>query len=618
MLLLWDAASAAMAERFLAEGALPSLARLAALGTRFAARPAWPCAQTPPGMATVLTGAPTHRHGIYGFREAARPRGQRNALETESGFDARRLRAEPLWTTAARAGRPAVVAFCPFASPADAYGPSGPWSSLAELRTLDGYGAVLAGQQVYRRSDLAPGEPPPPPPGLGELAEVRGFRVALPLQVGSPEPPRASPDPASEPARATPGAELWLGVGRRHGSSRFDAAWVAAAGSRHAVELPIGDGGAAARVPLAPFVGASLVLFELAPDASDLVLWRGGIWRLRGSGSPSALEAAFEATGPFLGAGAGHAYREGSLGPTCRDGGPGLAERRYLASLRASSGTFARASVHVLEQSDASSVFLYEPCIDETAHLVQDLAEDALAGDTGAAATTGLDVLRQAYRLADAHLGKVLDAAGEDAIVAVASDHGQEGVRRLFRPNVLLARAGLLAVDLAGRVDLSRTQVLYGFASNGYLVVNSDDRPHGIVPRALVERVARDAAARLLAWRDPEGRAPLERALFPGDADPRGRVPGDEAGDACIFAAPGVALGVGCSGEPLDAAHGGQHTTASDDPALDALFVVGGATVPAQGRVEARVDNTDVAPTLARLAGLPPPRDSVGRALLGP
>src|SRR5581483_11501673 len=141
VVLLWDAAAADLAEHFLREGALPNLEKLAARGVRFAARPAWPCAQTPPGVATVLTGAPTHVHGVYGFREAARPRAQRNALETETGFDARRLRAEPLWTTAARAGRSVAVAFCPFSNPHEAYAPGGPWFCGREILTLDGYGA---------------------------------------------------------------------------------------------------------------------------------------------------------------------------------------------------------------------------------------------------------------------------------------------------------------------------------------------------------------------------------------------------------------------------------------------------------------------------------------------
>ena len=115
--LLWDAGAAVLAERFLEEGILPNLARLAARGFRAAARPAWPCAQTPPGMATLLTGAPTHVHGVYGYREAARPRAKKSALDTETGFDSRRLRAETFWAAASRAGRSAVVAFAPLANP---------------------------------------------------------------------------------------------------------------------------------------------------------------------------------------------------------------------------------------------------------------------------------------------------------------------------------------------------------------------------------------------------------------------------------------------------------------------------------------------------------------------
>src|SRR5438105_4832453 len=157
--LLWDAAAASVAERFLREGSLPNLARLCERGVRAAARPAWPCAQTPPGMATLVTGAPVHVHGIYGYREAARPRARRSVLETESGFNALRLRAEPFWTTAAREGKRVALAFAPLASPQEAYAPAGIWgSSEGTLVAFDAYGAVLAGQALLATGDLEPAE----------------------------------------------------------------------------------------------------------------------------------------------------------------------------------------------------------------------------------------------------------------------------------------------------------------------------------------------------------------------------------------------------------------------------------------------------------------------------
>jgi hypothetical protein len=548
-------------------------------------------------MATLVTGAPTHVHGIYGYKELAHPREKRSVLEVESGFDARRLRAEPLWTTAARAGRSVALAFAPLARPMSAYAAGGSFGPSAPgevpVLTVDGYGAVLAGQAAYRARDLAPGPAPPPPPSLPAMAETRGLTLVFP-----------------ETASDLAGLALLLGLGRAQGSDRFGHAWVQAPGAP-SVPLPLGE---PVHVRLLEGVGAVLLLFALDPDGRDLLLWRGAVYRVKSSPRSVAADLV-RAVGPFLGSAAGHAYREGLLGATCRDGGDGTAERRYLASLAASSRQFAAAGCHILRAHPSDVTVLYEPCIDETAHLVQDLAQDAIGEPATGAAARGLDLLREAYRLADRHLGDVLALAGDDAIVAVGSDHGQEASRWRFRPNVLLREAGLLGTDENGAIDLARTQVLYGVAANGYVVVNADDRPRGIVPRARVLEVATAARDVLLAARGRKGEPLILAAHFPGEVTARGRVPDDDAGDLFLMAAPGVGLGLSATGEVLEPSTGGHHTQAHDALELDALFVVAGPGAPARGRLEERVENLDVAPTLAGLLGLPRPRDATGRDL---
>jgi hypothetical protein len=515
-------------------------------------------------MATLATGAPMSVHGIHGYREAARPREARSALETETGFDARRLRAEPLWTAAARAGRSAVLAFAPLASPHEVYARGAPWGPRGErgsIETFDGYSSVLAGQAVHRAAD----------------SERTGgaFRIVLPF--------------AERPV------ELLLRPGEERASLEV------VGGER--VELVRGR---AVSVVLHGNAGAAFVLFDVGRD--DFTLWRSGVWELRSSiaGVASAL---IREVGPFVGSGAGHACREGLLGPTLREGGDGLAEERYRETLEASSRFFRRASAHVLERHPADVTVLYEPCIDETAHLFQDLVEQ---GDGRA-----LGLLRAAYRMADDHLGAVLDRAGDDAIVAIGSDHGQQGVKRVFRPNVVLHEAGLLGVDSSGHVELERTRVLYGLAANGFLLVNKDSSPRGIVPASEVARVVRRALALLLEQKDVDGKPFLVAAHLAGEETSRGRAPGDDAGDAVLLAAPGVALGTGAVGSASEAAHGGQHTSALDEPALDALFAVAGPGVPALGRIAERVENAQVAPTLARLLGVPRPESATLAPIFG-
>jgi hypothetical protein len=586
--MLWDAASAVMAERFLSEGVLPNLARLVGRGALARARPAWPCAQTPPGMATLVTGAPTHVHRIYGYREASRPSRLHAATDTSTGFDAQRLAAEPIWTTAARAGLRSLLLFAPLAHPFEPYGRGAPLGpppgGHGEILAIDAYARALATQAVLRARDLEPCAPPPPPPSLGALDGARGFRFALALDLAPHEPPRAAPTPATDRDLAlepTLGFMIELGIARaREGAPR---AWARLHGAgRESIELPVGLDSARG-LHLGPGTGVVLALLDVSPGGDDLLLWRGGVWRVRSSAAAAgAARDLVDGEGPFVGAGGGHSYREGLLGPTCREGGDGVAEERFLSTLRAASRSFLRSSLHAIARYPSDVTVLYEPCVDEAAHIVQDLAEDALAGADGAAAC-GLDVLRRAYILADEHLGGVMNAVGDRAVVAVASDHGQQGVRRVFRPNVVLQRAGLLATNGDGKIDLSRTRALFGAAANGYVIVNTDDRPHGIVPAAARREVAREAASVLLAARDG-GEPLIDDAFFPHERTHHGKIPGEEAGDLYLFSASGVALAAGTAGEPVEPGHGGQHTTALDRPELDALFAVAGPGVPAGAR----------------------------------
>ena len=80
---------------------------------------------------------------------------------------------------------------------------------------------------------------------------------------------------------------------------------------------------------------------------------------------------------------------------------------------------------------------------------------------------------------------------------------------RHFKPNVVLAQAGLLALDAPGRVDLARTRAVYFPGNSGYVVINRQGRPGGIVPPAEEEDVRRRVTAALTAFKDPATGRPL-------------------------------------------------------------------------------------------------------------
>ncbi|MBK6424702.1 MAG: alkaline phosphatase family protein [Blastocatellia bacterium] len=105
----WDGAPDWVIDKMLAEGKLPNVARLVASGVRAeASRPAWP-SKTACGHAAIWTGAYSDVNGISGNWVPQLPKAQHTLLEDRSGYHSTGLTAEPLWISAARAGKKVVV-----------------------------------------------------------------------------------------------------------------------------------------------------------------------------------------------------------------------------------------------------------------------------------------------------------------------------------------------------------------------------------------------------------------------------------------------------------------------------------------------------------------------------
>jgi predicted AlkP superfamily phosphohydrolase/phosphomutase len=207
-----------------------------------------------------------------------------------------------------------------------------------------------------------------------------------------------------------------------------------------------------------------------------------------------------------------------------------------------------------------------------------------------------------------------------DATLVVTADHGMEGVGRLVRPNVALARAGLLATDAAGRIDLGRTRAVFQ-SNRGHMVFVNSARWHmGIVPEQEITAVKRTVTSILLGIRDPmNGAAPI-RAVFDPEVDGEALGLGGPAGGDLYFdPAPGYYTQGGFSGDDvvIDTVKMGQgvHGAAPWRRNLQAMLFVVGPDVPRGARLGV-FQGIDIAPTVAALVGAPPPRQSIGRAIV--
>jgi hypothetical protein len=211
--------------------------------------------------------------------------------------------------------------------------------------------------------------------------------------------------------------------------------------------------------------------------------------------------------------------------------------------------------------------------------------------------------VRPALLRVDAHLGalrRALAEAGLDerAAIIATGDHGFQDVRRVLFPNQLLADARLRACPRAGE-DWRATVHIAGAA--GAVFVNPPG--DGAAVRQ-AETALRGAGADRLT------------VVSRTDLDALGAMPGAAF---AIEPAPGFELSGSCSAgagrleAPALPDHQGMHGYLPSRPGMATGFVAAGAGVR-PGVVLDRVRLIDVAPTAARLLGIPAPAVE-GRAL---
>lgn len=297
-------------------------------------------------------------------------------------------------------------------------------------------------------------------------------------------------------------------------------------------------------------------------------LVHGGLWEMRAR--PAALQPAVDAAvGAFVGKTLGDAYRSGALGPRAVDGGDGSAEDGLLESARLQMDCFTGCAEVLLRSGLASElVIAYMPSLDELQH---ELFRWCRPRPEGERQPRAWELLRRAYALVDQHLARLLLRVGQGATVLVCSDHGAAVLRRDYRPNETLAKAGLLRFVGEGRIDVPSSQVAYHPAANGSVWVNAVDRAGGIVPQESRSAVVVAAEAALRAARDPvSGQPPVEvRRVPPAERD--------LLGDLFVH----VRTGYECHPQPgpggaefADTPKGGTHTSPTGESTLRGMLAM--------------------------------------------
>jgi predicted AlkP superfamily phosphohydrolase/phosphomutase len=602
ILLSLDGAGAEVIDDAVARGLMPRLAALRARGASARGSISALPTKTAPGHAALFTGAWGDRSGIVG-NEVPVPAG--SVLETQTGYGSTPLTAEPIWYAAARQDLDAVVV-----SATQVY----PFSTYTEDRRFRGYtGRRLTLFDGYQNLD-------------GEDGVITEATLAW-----KPAGPALAPLPAHDGEAREAVFELagsridaWTYDDPADPAVGFDTVLLALDGDPSAgialKATPPRDEPGAFRALTIPLAGGESTLFfrlyALSPDGSRFALYYTAPHVLRAS-KPALESAAQQATGGFVGNAAGWSYEQGRLGPQLGQGGDGTAEARYVETIALVTRQFARLNDFAIERTPWDLLVTYLPFPDEALHRWYGVLDPALPGHDPQLARRLRPYLDRVLAIVDGYVGQLADRAGSETIFAVGSDHGMTSDARYFKPNVVLARAGLLAVDTAGRIDLSRTLAVYFPGNSGYVVINRQGRPGGIVPPAQEEDVRRRVIAALTAFADPATGRPFGITVTDVRRPPSGpKVGGANAGDLFVeVGRPDTALSARTTGEVLETRRPeGTHFQRPADRRIQGSFVIVGPGV-AQGADLGVIQQIDIAPTLAALMGIDPLAHAEGKPL---
>lgn len=241
----------------------------------------------------------------------------------------------------------------------------------------------------------------------------------------------------------------------------------------------------------------------------------------------------------------------------------------------------------------------------------------------------GYDIHRQVIMAEDKLLGELLDMIGNDALVAVASDHGATADGAPFNPSIPMEAAGLVAPmaektrlgddsEIAGdyhqkaggganrqeKLDLSHTKAALKGSMHIFINLKGRD-PGGIVEPEDYEKVQQEIIDALLTYRDPKTNdRPVVMALTKQDARLIGQY-GDRCGDV-IYA--------------IKPTYGSQHgpilpTAKWGVGSLNSLMAFMGHGIKKGFRLSRPCHLISLAPTLAYATGFPMPADAEGAVL---
>lgn len=611
-----------LTERWIAEGRLPNLAKLAGQGTFVSLATSNP-PQSPVAWSDFITGAGPGVHGIADFihRDPAtmmpvfsmsRVAAAKQQLSLGSltiplgGTSMLSLRqGTPFWDAFCERNVPAVFIRLPANFPPSSRCPC--VSCLSGMGTPD----ILGGYGTFTFFSSDPAV---------TSRDVSGGRIR-PVTIGNGHARATLDGPANDYRSDRAAASIPVDV---YTDSESGAAVIEI--GRRSVLLEVGEwsGWIPVAFPLLPPVSEAkgMVRLYLKGVEPHLELYVSPInLDPREPALPISSPAVFSQqlarrVGPF--------YTEGMPEETAGLSAGVLTDEQFLEQaeivLKESEAAFRDS----LTDYDAGFRFVYFSSVDQVSHMMWRQFEPDAPTHNGELAESVPNVIGDLYGRIDGLVGEATRALDRpDDVLIVMSDHGFTSFRRQVELNQWLRREGFLSVDAGAAlshatladVDWSRTRA-YNLGLNSIYLNLAGREREGIVPAAEADAVCKEIMDRLLLLRDPASGEPVVSACWRGKDIYTGPQVEHLPDIVVGFRPPARISWKSSLGEiPTGAVVIDNLDKWSGDHCVDPGFVPGVlfSNIALPG---ASPSLQDLAPTILGLYRLTPPRDMVGRSLL--
>ena len=571
---------------------------------------------TPPNWATIGTGAWPGTHGI-GYFQVHVPGTSPHSLNTVSAFSSERVKAEYLWDALDKVGKKCIVLNYP-----------GSWPSKMKNGIVVGGRGLMVGEL---RDGL---------PALDSLADLCHAQLVTtgiyPAAIRSSFQEASGwanvPEPGDEPlemkadlnfpeSMRKPAPTTWYILVRALGDEGYDTATLSPTKDFNDAfcTLKVGEWSPKIFTKIKMADGTETEVFfrckllELSDDADEFRFLIGDLCATSGWSSPPEIAREIVSEEGTFAHSAG--LFNFSMGWYDQDtyAEHGDQYSQYLAD----------AATILMKNHEWDLFCMHSHPPDYVYHaLLTDL--DPLTCSDEEKRKKAWETHRKIYESQDRMIAQILEAAGDDTLVILVSDHGATADGPVFNPFDALVPAGLSAEPKLQREDatpapgalaevlktrglvpeLSKTKALP--QRSLYVYVNLKGRdPEGIVEPADYEKVQQEIIDALLGYVDPKtGQRPVSIALSKRDARILGLY-GDDVGDVVYAVYPQFGSQ---HGQILPTAEYGMGS-------LKALFTFTGPGVKTGHRLQRTAWITDMVPTICYLMNWPVPENTEGAVL---